>query len=183
VALNKRQKAFADEYMKNAGNSYQAAIAAGYSKAYAKNAAKKLVENGGIQQYIQERLQPLERKADLDVDKAIAHLLDIGMGRRIEARSTTYDHIKKKLVDDVTMKYSPGTKQQVEALELYLKYKGVLRNASKGLEDAQTRKALAEADIAEAKAKDIKEANDKGGAVIIDDIPSSDETEDQDQDK
>lgn len=181
MALNKRQKAFADEYMRNSGNSYQAAIKAGYSQAYAKNAAKKLVENGGIQQYIEERLRPFERKVDLDVDKAIAHLLDIGMGRRIEARTTTYDHLKRKLIDDVTMKYSPGTKQQVEALELYLKYKGVLRNASKDLEDAQARKAKAEAEIAEAKAKDIQQAANAGGAIIVDDVPNE-AAEDPDSD-
>ena len=61
--------------------------------------------------------------------------------------------------EDTTMKYSPGPKQQVEALELYLKYKGMLRNSSKELEDQQiaktkadVRKSEAEADIMEAKA-------------------------------
>lgn len=59
------------------------------------------------------------------------------------------------MLEDTTISYSPGAKQQVEALELYLKYKGVLRNASKDLEDAQTRKAKAEADMAEARAEDV----------------------------
>lgn len=182
IKLSKRQKAFADAYLINGGNATEAAKAAGYSPHNIGANAAKTLKNPKIQDYMQQRLQPIERKADLDVDKAIAHLLDIGMGRRIEARTSTYDHIKKKLVDDVTMKYSPGTKQQVEALELYLKYKGLLRNASKGLEDAQARKATAEADIAEAKAKDIKRAANEGGAIIVDDVPDEEDQATADQD-
>jgi hypothetical protein len=54
--------------------------------------------------------------------------------------------------------------------------------AFKGLNEAQARKAAAEADIAEAKAKDIKQAAKQGGAIIVDDIPEdSQATDDQDQ--
>ncbi|KKW88313.1 terminase small subunit [Lacticaseibacillus rhamnosus] len=155
MKLSKRQKAFADAYLTNGGNATEAARVAGYSPHnIGANAAKNL-KSPKIQAYMKERLQPIERKADLDVDKAIAHLLDIGMGREIKARSSTYDNIKKRMLEDTTISYSPGAKQQVEALELYLKYKGVLRNASKDLEDAQTRKAKAEADMAEARAEDV----------------------------
>lgn len=160
MELSKRQKAFSDAYLTNGGNATEAARVAGYSsKNIGANAAKTL-KTPKIQAYMKQRLQPIERKADLDVDKAIIHLLDIGMGREITARSSTYDNLKKMMLEDTTMKYSPGPKQQVEALELYLKYKGMLRNSSKELEDQQiaktkadVRKSSAEADIAEAKAK------------------------------
>lgn len=181
LKLSKRQKAFADAYLINGGNATEAAKTAGYSPhSIGANAAKTL-KNPKIQAYMQSRLQPFEREANLEVDKAIAHLLDLGMGKEVTVHNATYDNLEQKMIQDLQISYVPSPKQQVEALELYLKYKGVLRNASKGLEDAQTRKALAEADIAEAKAKDIKEANDKGGAVIIDDIPSDEEAEDSDQ--
>lgn len=160
MKLSKRQKAFADAYLTNGGNATEAARAAGYSPHNIGANAAKTLKNPKIQAYMKKRLQPIERKADLDVEKAITHLLDIGMGREITARSSTYDNIKKMMLEDTTMKYSPGPKQQVEALELYLKYKGMLRNSSKELEDQQVaktkadvRKSKAEADIMEAKAK------------------------------
>lgn len=51
--------------------------------------------------------------------------------------------------------------------------------AFKGLNEAQARKAAAEADIAEAKANDIKRAANEGGAIIVDDIPDGQATDDQ----
>lgn len=160
MKLSKRQKAFADAYLTNGGNATEAARTAGYSPHGIGPNAAKVLKSTKVQAYMKQRLKPIERKADIDVDKAIIHLLDIGMGREITARSSTYDNIKKMMLEDTTMKYSPGPKQQVEALELYLKYKGMLRNSSKELEDQQiakttadVRKSNAEADIMEAKAK------------------------------
>ena len=168
MKLSKRQKAFADAYLTNGGNATEAARAAGYSPHNIGANAAKTLKNPKIQAYMKQRLQPIERKADLDVDRAIAHLLDIGMGRQVETRRSIYDNVKHKFLEDTTMNCSPSPKQQVEALELYLKYKGVLRNASKDLEDAQAakakedaRRAKAEADMAEAKAKrDIRDSSD-----------------------
>ena len=171
MKLSKRQKVFADAYLTNGGNATEAARVAGYSPQNIGANAAKTLKNPKIQAYMKRRLQPIERKADLDVDKAIIHLLDIGMGREITARSSTYDNIKKAMLEDTTMKYSPGPKQQVEALELYLKYKGMLRNSSKELEDQQiaktkadVRKSTAEADIMEAKAK--REASGDGTDAV-----------------
>ena len=49
--LKPRQRAFADEYIINKGNAYQAAIKAGYSEKYAKNADQFLLENSGISSF------------------------------------------------------------------------------------------------------------------------------------
>ncbi|MDM7531980.1 terminase small subunit [Lacticaseibacillus paracasei] len=181
MKLSKRQKAFADAYLTNGGNATEAARAAGYSPNNIGANAGKTLKTPKIQAYIKKRLQPIERKADLDVEKAIIHLLDIGMGREITARSSTYDNIKKMMLEDTTMKYSPGPKQQVEALELYLKYKGMLRNSSKELEDQQVaktkadvRKSEAEADIMEAKGKLLTDADSQDRTVIVDDVPEDD---------
>lgn len=181
MKLSKRQKAFADAYLTNGGNATEAARAAGYSPKNIGANAGKTLKTPKIQEYIKKRLQPIERKADLDVDKAIIHLLDIGMGREITARSSTYDNLQKEMIQDTTMKYSPGPKQQVEALELYLKYKGMLRNSSKELEDQQVaktkadvRKSKAEADIMEAKAKLLTDADSQDRTVIVDDVPEDD---------
>ena len=188
MKLSKRQKAFADAYLTNGGNATEAARSAGYSlKNIGANAGKTL-KTPKIQEYIKKRLKPIERKADIDVEKAITHLLDIGMGREIIARSSTYDNIKKMMLEDTTMKYSPGPKQQVEALELYLKYKGMLRNSSKELEDQQVaktkadvRKSNAEANIMEAKAK--REANGDGADNVNVNIVMPDSNEEQKDDE
>lgn len=181
MKLSKRQKAFADAYLTNGGNATEAARTAGYSPKNIGANAGKTLKTPKIQEYIKKRLKPIERKADLDVEKAIIHLLDIGMGREITARSSTYDNLKKAMLEDTTMKYSPGPKQQVEALELYLKYKGMLRNSSKELEDQQVaktkadvRKSEAEADIMEAKVKLLTDADSQDRTVIVDDVPEDD---------
>jgi len=46
--LTAKQRKFANEFIKT-NNAYKSAINAGYSKAYAKNASIKMVENGGNQ--------------------------------------------------------------------------------------------------------------------------------------
>lgn len=53
--LNDRQKKFCELYCGECkGNAYQSAIKAGYSENYASGMSYKLLENEGIQQYIQE---------------------------------------------------------------------------------------------------------------------------------
>ena len=53
--MNPRQKLFAEYYCgKCLGNAEQAAIAAGYSVAYARGNASKLVANSCVQDYIRE---------------------------------------------------------------------------------------------------------------------------------
>ncbi|KAB1954470.1 terminase small subunit [Lactiplantibacillus plantarum] len=48
--LTPKQRKFANEFIKT-NNAYQSAIKAGYSKAYAKNAGKFLLENIGMANY------------------------------------------------------------------------------------------------------------------------------------
>lgn len=60
MELTPKQKAFADEWLINGGNDYQAAIKAGYSEATAKNARKNIMENRGVSAYIAERQSKIE---------------------------------------------------------------------------------------------------------------------------
>lgn len=60
MELTPKQKAFADEWLINGGNDYQAAIKAGYSEATAKNARKNILENHGVSAYIAERQSKIE---------------------------------------------------------------------------------------------------------------------------
>lgn len=53
MKLNPRQRRFAEFYCgEHLGNAEQSAIAAGYSKNYARGCAYKLLENDGIKAYI-----------------------------------------------------------------------------------------------------------------------------------
>ena len=53
--LTPKQKAFADEYLKNGGNLSDAARKAKYSDAVIKNARKNILEKRGVSAYIAER--------------------------------------------------------------------------------------------------------------------------------
>ncbi|KRL84595.1 terminase small subunit [Ligilactobacillus apodemi] len=57
--LTPKQKAFADEYIKS-GNIYQSAVKAGYSEAYAKSLAGRMLENARIKSYIDAKMAEIE---------------------------------------------------------------------------------------------------------------------------
>ena len=67
MKLTPKQKAFADEYIKNGGNLSGAARKAGYSEAVIKNARKNILEKRGVSAYIAERQQEIEKQAGRDI--------------------------------------------------------------------------------------------------------------------
>ena len=73
VKLNRRQKAFADNYIKT-GNAYQSALQAGYSESYAKTDSHRLLENPKIKGYILERTGKILEKQE---EKMIAEQEDV----------------------------------------------------------------------------------------------------------
>ena len=60
MKLSLKQKAFADEYIRNGGNAEAAAVKAGYSEKYARGNAHKLVANSCISAYIADRQTEIE---------------------------------------------------------------------------------------------------------------------------
>lgn len=76
--LNPKQKLFCEYYCgEYFGNAYQAAIAAGYSPKYAKNAAQQIVENSGVKKYIGELRHKETKKRIATVDDIKAFFTDI----------------------------------------------------------------------------------------------------------
>ncbi len=67
MKLTPKQKAFADEWLKNGGNDYNAAISAGYSKRTANNAGRDVREKPCVLTYIAERQQKIEKQAKRDI--------------------------------------------------------------------------------------------------------------------
>ncbi|MCP9357383.1 terminase small subunit [Liquorilactobacillus satsumensis] len=172
MSLNKQQLKFCREYLKS-HNAYQSAVKAGYSKSYAKNATKKLLENGGIQDYINKRTEKVEKKEDSEVDEVLTNIYRIASGRPVKRDFVQIDNIKKEISEDTTTTTPAATKEQVAAAELWFKLKGKLKNESKEVETQRVRKLKSDADLAEWKANELtgkNKAADK--TVLVNDIGS-----------
>ena len=85
--LSVMRKAFADEYIKNGGNSTQAAIAAGYSKKTAYSQGQRLLKVVEVSEYIACRMECIEKKEHRD----IMSLADIQERRSKIARGEVVD--------------------------------------------------------------------------------------------
>lgn len=166
--LTAKQRKFANEFIKT-NNAYKSAIKAGYSKAYAKNASIKMVENGGIQNYIQRKVGKVEKHESDEADEVLRNIYRISSGKEIERHYVQIDNLAKEaagdddslgarmeyMVDNTTLTPA-STKEQVAAAELWFKLNGKLKNDSKEVEEQKIRKLGAEADVAEQKARDAR---------------------------
>ena len=65
--LTPKQKAFADEYIKNGGNATQAYISAGYSEKGADRSASKLLRNTEVLDYIAKKQSAIEKEKGRDI--------------------------------------------------------------------------------------------------------------------
>ena len=120
--LEPQQRAFADEYIINKGNAYQAAIKAGYSEAYAKNATKKLLENGGISNYIKMRTEPILEKRWEKVDEVLEEIAKLAFREKRESVFKKIDNQTGEVVEDVMIERTPKDEDSLKALELICKY-------------------------------------------------------------
>lgn len=176
--LNKKQLKFCREWLKS-HNAYDAAIKVGYSKSYAKNATKKLLENGGIQEYINKRTSKVEKQEDSEVDAVLTNIYRIATGKSIIEHQKVVDNLQKKTTSDKTFTQPASQKQQIAAAELWMRIKGQFKNDNAEIENAKVRKMNAEADIAETKAREINEATgDNTRIVINNNVPKEDENAD-----
>lgn len=98
MILTPKQKAFADEYIRNSGNATQAAIVAGYSKKSAKSIATENLSKPAIIAYIAERQKEIESSRICDLkeiqefrsrvvrgEEKDSFGLEIGAGDRLKA--------------------------------------------------------------------------------------------------
>jgi phage terminase small subunit len=70
AALNKRQKAFVEQFIR-LGNATTAAIAAGYSKKGADVAGARLLGNAGVRAEVDRRKVVIEAKMELTTDRTL----------------------------------------------------------------------------------------------------------------
>ncbi|KXT73132.1 Phage terminase, small subunit [Streptococcus sp. DD10] len=83
IGLNQRQRLFASEYIRT-GNVYQSALFAGYSDAYAKSTASKLLENASVKSFIHAEVERLHDENIMSAKEALSILSDIARGKRDE---------------------------------------------------------------------------------------------------
>lgn len=158
--LTSKQQKFADEYIKS-GNAYQAAIEAGYSRNYAKAQSSKLLENVGIKSYIDEQMAEIASKRIMDATEAVELLTSIARG---ETKETVYIGT----ADGAYEKHKEADlKTRISATKEILKR----YPDNDKLVEQQIRKLKADADIAEAKAKEARSGeSNEGQTLIVDDV-------------
>ena len=83
INLNRKQKLFADNYLQSL-NAYESAINAGYSKNYAKAQSYKMLDNVGIKNYIEDRIQQLEDDQIAKINEILQYLTSVMRGEAEE---------------------------------------------------------------------------------------------------
>jgi phage terminase small subunit len=125
--FTEKQRRFADEYIIT-GNITVAAIKAGYSKNYANSQGYKLLENVGIKNYIDERLEELKSQKVADQQEIMEFLTSVirgevseptlvlnGGGYQKVVNLVPPVNVRKAAAVDLGKRYAMWTdKQQVE---------------------------------------------------------------------
>lgn len=83
MKLTERQRRFADEYIKT-GNAYRSCIDDGYSEKYAKARSHDMMENVGIKQYIDERLDAIKSNEIAEQKEILAYLTKVMRGEETD---------------------------------------------------------------------------------------------------
>ncbi|KYK04253.1 terminase [Lactiplantibacillus plantarum] len=147
--LTPKQQRFADEYIKS-GNAADAARKAGYSKRSARSVGQENLTKPDIKQYIDEQMAEIASKRIMDATEAVELLTRIARG---EEKETVISSTPEGVYES---QKEADLKTRISAVKEILKrYPG-----DDKLVKAQIRKAEAEADIAEDKAKLLRGGKD-----------------------
>ncbi|MDS0980142.1 terminase small subunit [Staphylococcus hominis] len=111
-SLTLKQKQFADEYIRT-GNAYQSAINVGYSEKYAKARSHKMLENVGINQYIDDNLEIIQKESIAEADKIMRYLTRV---LRAEEKEEILVYVGDGMQEIQTIQ--PSTKNRIKAAEL-----------------------------------------------------------------
>ena len=111
-SLTLKQKQFADEYIRT-GNAYQSAINVGYSEKYAKARSHKMLENVGINQYIDENLEIIQKESIAEADEIMRYLTRVLRG---EEKEEILVYVGDGMQEIQTIQ--PSAKDRIKAAEL-----------------------------------------------------------------
>ncbi|AVW00957.1 terminase small subunit [Lactiplantibacillus plantarum] len=153
--LTPKQQRFADEYIKS-GNAADAARKAGYSKRSARSVGQENLTKPDIKQYIDDQMAEIASKRIMDAREAVELLTRIARG---EEKETVISSTPEGVYES---QKEADLKTRISAVKEILKrYPG-----DDKLVKAQIRKAAAEADIAEAKARIMNASTDSTEAKV-----------------
>lgn len=111
-SLTLKQQRFADEYIRT-GNAYQSAINVGYSEKYAKARSHKMLENVGINQYIDENLEIIQKESIAEADEIMRYLTRVLRG---EEKEEILVYVGDGMQEIQTIQ--PSAKDRIKAAEL-----------------------------------------------------------------
>ena len=166
--LTPKQRKFADEYIKS-GNAADAARKAGYSKQTARSVGQENLTKPDIKKYIDEQMAEIASKRIMDATEAVELLTSIARG---ETKETVYIGTADGVYEEHK---EADLKTRISATKEILKR----YPDNNKLVEQQIRKLKADADIAEAKAKQISNT-DETVQIVFNDNLTPDKEDNQD---
>lgn len=180
MKLTAKQRQFADEYIKS-GNATEAYIKAGYqvkSDSVASAASTRMLRNVKVKSYIDAKMAEIESHKIADAKEAMQAITSIARGETTETQAQLNPLTGKWEQIEVPADLKTRLTAWREILKRY--------PLADELTKAQLRKAKAEAEVAEQKAKFYKESENVGVTKIIfsDDLkPDVEDDTDQEGDE
>ncbi|MDN7014445.1 terminase small subunit [Lactiplantibacillus plantarum] len=166
--LTPKQQRFADEYIES-GKKEESAIKAGYKSRSAHSIATENLQKPAIKSYIDERMAEIASKRIMNATEAVELLTRIARG---EEKETVISSTPEGVYES---QKEADLKTRISAVKEILKrYPG-----NDKLVEQQIRKLKADADIAEAKAKQISNT-DETVRIVFNDNLTPDKEDDQD---
>ena len=149
--LTNKQQKFADEYIRT-GNATKSALEAGYSPKTAQRMGSENLSKPLIKSYINSVMEKLESAKIATAKETLEYLSSVMRGEQTEDVVTNKGVFKNIPV---------SAKDRITAAKEILK-----RYPSDPISKAQLRKLNADADVSEAKAKQLKEGTSLDGVTI-----------------
>ena len=149
--LTNKQQKFADEYIRT-GNAAKSALEAGYSPKTAQRMGSENLSKPLIKSYINSVMEKLESAKIATAKETLEYLSSVMRGEQTE------DVVTNK---GVFQNIPVSAKDRITAAKEILK-----RYPSDPISKAQLRKLNADADVSEAKAKQLKEGTSLDGVTI-----------------
>lgn len=137
MALNDKEKCFANEYIINKGNAYQAALSAGYAANTARNASEWLQETlkysegkrhlpfkPELRQYIDEQLEKMESEKVADAKEVMEYLTSVLRGKS-ESEIVVVEGVGDGCSEARRMMKAPDEKEKLKAADSLAKILGI----------------------------------------------------------
>lgn len=158
--LTAKQQRFVDEYLIDC-NATQAAIRAGYSEKTARSIGQQNLTKLDIIKAIEERMKSKEQETIATQDEVLKFFSSVMRGEPQQYSSENIKQVDDGVEKKTTSKgYStPALEERLDAAKELAKRHRLYDNSL--LEEERLRKAKADADIAESKAKTLNESGDK----------------------